>query len=292
MQTIQNKKLKISVNEFGAALTSISSLKNNKEYLWRGDDAFWGGQAPILFPFVGRLKNDTFIAKGKEYSQKQHGFFRKSNETKLIDQTDSTLTYSIKHSKATLEVYPYEFEFITQYEIVGTKINILHKVTNLGNQTMYFSLGEHPAFNCSLIDPNKSYEDCALIFSENETDVTWNLSDEGLFDTTTTNILADTNKIDLNQKSFENDALVFKNLKSKTITLKNKNEGPLVTLRYDDFPLLGIWSKQDAPFVCIEPWIGCADSINSSQKIEEKEGIIPLDSNQTFEASYSIEIHD
>lgn len=292
MHSIQNKNLKITIKDIGAELSSIISLKNNKEYLWRGDSEYWGGQAPILFPFVGRLKNDVFIANGKEYSQKQHGFFRKSNAVKLIEKTDTKLTFSITHSKETLEVYPYEFEFKTTYELIDNKVSIHHYVENLGTDNMYFSLGEHPAFNCSLNHLNKSYEHCSLTFDKNETDATWNLNKDGLFDNTTTAFLKNSNKIDLKANSFDKDALVFKNLKSNKITLSNKSEGKLVTVEFKDFDYLGIWSKPNAPFVCIEPWLGIADSQDSSQNIEEKEAIINLAPKKNYSASFSIEIHD
>ena len=292
MYSIQNKNIKISIKEIGAELSSIVSLKNNKEYLWRGDASFWGGQAPILFPFVGRLKDDVFIANGKEYSQKQHGFFRRSNAIKLIEKTNTKLTFSIKHSEETLDVYPYEFEFKTSYELIDNNVVIHHYVENLGENSMYFSLGEHPAFNCSLIDQNKSYEECSLIFEKTETDATWNLNKDGLFDNTTTEVLNNTDTLHLNSNSFDNDALVFKKLKSNKITLANKSEGSLITVAFEDFPYLGIWSKPNAPFVCIEPWLGVADSADTNQKIEEKEAIINLARNENFSASYSIEIHD
>jgi len=292
MQSIQNKNLKISIKDIGAELSSIVSLKNNKEYLWRGDQNYWGGQAPILFPFVGRLKDDIFIAKGKEYSQKQHGFFRRSKEIKLIEKTNDKLTYSLKHSKSTLEIYPYKFEFRTSYELLENKIIIQHHVENLGEDTMYFSLGEHPAFNCSLSDLNKSYDDCSLVFEKTETDLRWNLDKQGLFDNSTTKVLNNTNKLDLNTNSFDKDALVFKNLKSNQVTLVNKTEGSLITLAFKDFPYLGIWSKPGAPFVCIEPWLGFADSQNTTQRIEEKEAVIHLAPKENFSASYSIEVLD
>jgi galactose mutarotase-like enzyme len=107
---------------------------------------------------VGRLKDDIFIANGKEYSQKKHGFFRRSNEIKIIKITETKLTYSIKHSESTLKIYPYEFEFRTSYQLVENMIVIDHIIENLGNNTLFFSIGEHLAFNCSLKDSNQSYE--------------------------------------------------------------------------------------------------------------------------------------
>ena len=291
MQNLKNKSLQISINDIGAELSSIRSVKNNQEYLWRGDANYWGGQAPILFPFVGRLKDDTFYVNNKAYSQNQHGFFRRSNEIALIEKTDSKITYRHTHTEKTLKVYPYQFEFTTSYELIKNKIIIVHEVVNLGNSTMYFSIGEHPAFNCSLQNENESYDSCSIVFEQEETDETWNLSKDGLFDNTTTPVLNKTKSLALHKNSFEKDALVFKNLNSKKVTLRNETEGPLLTVEFADFPFLGIWSKANAPFICIEPWQGYADSINASQKIEEKEAITKLRPKEKHLASYSIEIH-
>jgi galactose mutarotase-like enzyme len=291
MYQLSNKCLQIKIHKIGAELSSIVSLKNNKEYLWRGDANVWGGQAPILFPFVGRLKEDTFIENGITYHQKQHGFFRRSDAIKLIEKNDTKLIFSIQHSAETLEVYPYEFEFKTSYELIENKIKIEHTVINLGNKTMYFSIGEHPAFNCSLHNPNESYENCTLEFEYPETDVTWNISEEGLLDGTNREFLNQTKILNLNKSTFDRDALVFKKLTSNKVTLTNKAEGPLITVEFADFPFLGIWSKPNAPFVCIEPWQGYADSVYSSQKIEEKEAIRSLEAGKKHIATYSIETH-
>jgi len=292
MQSIQNQNLKVIIKDLGAEPTSIVSLKNNKEYLWRGDAKFWGGQAPVLFPFVGRLKDDFFISNGEKYVQQQHGFFRKSNDIKLIEKGNKKLVYSIKHSEETLKIYPYRFELKTSYELHKNTLTVHHFVQNLGQNDMYFSLGAHPAFNCDLSDANKSYEDCSIVFEKPETDDSWVLNEDGLFDETKEQILNNTSRMQLNQNSFEKGAMVFKKLDSNKITLANKNQKPLVTVTFEDFNYMGIWSVPNAPFVCIEPWLGISDSVDSTQKIEEKEAIIELAANKTFSAGYSIEIHD
>jgi galactose mutarotase-like enzyme len=288
MNSIKNDFIEISIKDIGAELTSIKA--NGKEYLWQGDPNFWGGQAPILFPFVGRLKNDAFFYNEESYSLPQHGFFRRSSNIKLIDKSDNKLTFSLKSNEETLKVYPFEFEFITSYEIQENNITIHHKVVNTGKEKMYFSVGEHPAFKCSLKDSNESYTDCYLEFEKNESAHT-HLIEGGLIGTESEQILNNENKLELNANSFDKDALVIKEMNSKKVSLVNNKEGKIVTLRYQDFPLLGIWSKPNAPFVCIEPWLGVADSVNSTQKIEEKEAIIPLEKGEEYNCSYSIEVH-
>lgn len=88
---------------------------------------------------------------------------------------------------------------------------------------------------------------------------------------------------------FDNDALIFKTIESKSVTLL-QNEVPILKVHYNDFPSLGIWTKSQAPFICIEPWIGYADTINNNGNLEEKEGIQILGINQKFEINYLIEI--
>ena len=288
MHTLKNSLIEIAIKDIGAELISIK--RNGNEYLWQGDSAFWGGQAPILFPFVGRLKNDTYTYKGKNYSLPQHGFFRRSSNIKLDKTEKNKLTFLLRESDETLKKYPFRFEFRTSYEIQENKIIIHHKITNPGKEKMYFSVGEHPAFMCSLKQEKSSFENCYLEFENKETaDI--HLIENGLIGHKTEKILENQNILNLQKNSFDRDALVIKKMNSKKVSLINKQEGKLVTLTYPDFPYLGIWSKPKAPFVCIEPWLGIADGVDSSQKLEEKEGIILLGSEKEFNCSYSIEIH-
>lgn len=288
MHTIQNDFLKIAVKNTGAELSSL--IANGKEYLWQGDARFWGGQAPILFPFVGKLKDDTYFYNGQSYSLPQHGFFRRSNSVALTEKTKDKLTFSLESNEETKKNYPFDFEFITSYELKNNSLSIEHTVVNKGKETLYFSLGEHPAFHCSLQNPLESYDQCYLDFEKEET-AQIHLLDQGLIGAKKANLLKNSNRLNLHSSIFDKDALVLKKMTSKKVTLLHKTEGKLVTLSYPDFPFLGIWSKPGAPFVCIEPWLGIADSIHTSQKLEEKEGILSLDSENTFHCSYSIEVH-
>ncbi|WP_139957190.1 aldose 1-epimerase family protein [Flavicella sediminum] len=288
MNSLKNEFLEIKIKDTGSELASI--IANGKQYLWEGNPTYWGGQAPILFPFVGRFKNDEYFYQGKKYTLPQHGFYRRSNAIKLINKTANSLSYSLKSCDESLKVYPFHFEIINTYKIDKNTITIEHKVKNTGSDLLYFSIGEHPAFKCSLENPNESFENCTLEFEKTENAVI-HLIENGLISNTTEPCLNNSNSIELDANSFEKDALVFKKMNSKKVSLIHKNEGKLVTLRYADFPMLGIWSKAKAPFVCIEPWLGIADSVDSDQKIENKEAIISLEKGKTFTASYSIEIH-
>lgn len=289
MYSLQNKKLQIKIKETGIELSSI--IANGKEYLWQGNPDYWVGQAPILFPFVGRFKDDFYLFNGQKYSLPQHGFFRKSTDIQLSNSSETKCSFSLKSNENTLAIYPFEFDFKTSFELVENTIIISHEVENTGNDTMYFSLGEHPAFNCSLIDKNAKHDQCYLEFEKEETAQVSLITKDGYIAPETQNYIKNSAIIELPPTVFDKDALVFKKMNSKKVTIINKSEGKLVTVAYKDFPNLGIWAKPMAPYVCIEPWIGYADSPDSNHQLKEKEGVISLASKETYSASYSIEIH-
>jgi galactose mutarotase-like enzyme len=89
---------------------------------------------------------------------------------------------------------------------------------------------------------------------------------------------------------FDNDALIFKTLKSRKVSLKSHPSNQILTVDYQDFNYLGIWAKPNAPFVCIEPWLGIADHENTDGDFLKKDGLIALPKGEIFIADYSIEI--
>jgi galactose mutarotase-like enzyme len=152
-----------------------------------------------------------------------------------------------------------------------------------------FSIGGHPAFKCP-IENGLTYEDYCLEFDENEDLERWPLNTEGLVLNEPLEISKNTNTILLNKELFYEDALVFKHLKSNGVTLKSKNSSKQLKFEFKNFPYLGIWAAKNADFVCIEPWCGIADSADTTQNLEEKEGINHLNTGHVFERNFRIEI--
>ena len=96
--------------------------------------------------------------------------------------------------------------------------------------------------------------------------------------------------INLNENSFKNDAIIMKGITSKKVSLKNKEGNKtLLTMDFTGFPYLAIWSKPNAPFICIEPWYSTADTIKSTGVFIQKQDIISLKPKQTFECKYTVE---
>ncbi len=284
--TIQNNYLTVSINHKGAELCSI---KNNEklEFIWQADEKFWPRHAPILFPIVGKLKDFKYQYKRSTYTLPQHGFARDKNFF-LKSVSDDFVVFYLNSDVETQEVYPFEFELMVSYGLIKNKLIIEYKVSNFGADVMPFSIGAHPGFCCPLL-PGEKFEDYKLVFDEKET-LECSLLEGGLFSGKTQRFISNTNEIELNAKTFEKDAIVLQNFKSKFITLQSTKSKHAVRVSIDGFPYLGLWSKSGAPFVCIEPWFGLADSVDAAGNLETKKGIVLLESQKNFSCTYSIEL--
>ncbi len=292
MFTLENNQLKIAVNKKGAELCKITSVKNNTEFMWDANPNVWGSFAPNLFPIIGALKNDTYIFNNQEYKLPKHGMVRNNDAVVLYEQTANSLTFKLTYSDATLKIYPFKFEFFITYKLINNSIEVLHTVKNVDDTPLYFSIGGHPAFKCPVFE-NEAYEDYFLEFQHIENSKTHLINmDNGLISDKTKPIFNNTNKLVLTHDLFNEDALIFKDLKSKKVALKSKTHGEVLSVSYKDFPYLGIWAKPTGNYVCVEPWLGIADSEDTNQDFKTKEGIIKLEVGKSFEASYFIEIHE
>tara|TARA_R100000935_G_scaffold49582_1_gene74947 strand:+ start:558 stop:1445 length:888 start_codon:yes stop_codon:yes gene_type:complete len=286
---IENDYLSVGIKSVGAELCSIENNLNGKEYIWQGDPTFWGSHAPILFPIIGALKNNTYFFEGKEYHLPKHGFFR-NNENVILKRVEKEqLIFSLKYSENSLKYYPFKFELEVSFLLTRKSLEIKHQVFNLDEKPMYFSIGGHPAFNVPLF-LGESYEDYYLEFDQNMDLTTAVLSNDGLISKNSVAILNNENKINLRKDLFNNDALIFQDITSKKISLNSKHNGRILRLSYSDFNNLGLWAKPNAPYVCIEPWLGIADLEDTNQELKNKKGINKLMPSQSFSAGYSIEI--
>lgn len=285
---IKNEFIKAKIKSFGAELNSLQKIDEDLEYIWQGDAKYWNRHSPILFPIVGRLKEDNYFYKNQKYNMTQHGFAR-DKEFELVKNKADFIEFRLKSDEKTLEIYPFSFELCLSYKLEKNSLIISYKVVNKSDEKMLFSIGAHPAFNWTLKEDEKK-EDYFLEFENIKQTKRYFLNDKGLVYKYEDLEIID-NKIALNEELFKNDALVFNDLNIKILTLKNKNNENFVKLNFENFPYLGIWSKPSgAPFVCIEPWFGVADEDSSNQNLEDKKGIITLEKDEVFSCFYSIEI--
>lgn len=283
---IGNDALKVTLKSAGAEMTSINY--RGIEYLWNGDKKYWGRHAPILFPIVGRLKDNKTVIEGKEYEMSQHGFARDC-DFQLNLATSTMACYRLKYNEETLKKYPYRFELSITYEVIENSVKVTYQVKNKDDKTMFFSIGGHPAFRWPLLE-SEEFEDYVIEFSEKETANRISVEDGYVYETKDL-LLKDEDTISLSKKVFDVDTFIFHHLNSKSVTFKSKKSEKAVILHFEGFPYLGIWSRKDeAEFLCLEPWFGIADRKETNGIFEEKPGINRLEPKASFECSYKIEL--
>lgn len=280
--TISNSKLKVTINHKGAELISLQRINSGREYIWEGNPQFWAKHSPILFPIVGTLKDNSYTFKDKQYSLPRHGFARDLDFELISKEKDSAL-FSLKSNEITKAIYPFDFELQLIYSLMDSELTITYKIINNDQEAMHFSIGGHPAFAL----PNE-FETYSLELEPNENLVAYELEND-LLSEKTQPIPLKNNRLPLTYSLFAKDALIFKQLESRTIQILENNI-PFLNFKFKGFPNFGIWTKRDAPFICLEPWAGYSDVLNTNGKLSEKEGIQTLESNLSKEFSFSIEI--
>ena len=164
LHTIENDYLRVSVDDHGAELCSIFDKVHNREVIWQADPAYWKRHAPVLFPNVGRHFEDHYRINGTEYPSKQHGFARDSEFT-CVDMTADSITHKLKSSDATKENYPFDFELKIKHVLEKNQVSVCWEVVNHSNETMYFTIGGHPAFNVPAQGNDSQKEDYLLTFN-------------------------------------------------------------------------------------------------------------------------------
>lgn len=278
--------VEIAVADRGAELRSYKV--NGEEFMWDRQPEFWAASSPVLFPFVGTIKNGAYSFDGEKYEiSTRHGFAR-TEDFELVEKTENSLKFRFSSNKETLEKYPFEFELFITYTIVGNTLEIGYNVVNKNDSDMYFSLGTHPAF---ALDVNNDIKlsDYYLEFEKNETSKKYKLNEKGLVLDEKADCLNNENKLHITETVFDDDAIIFEDLKSEKVVIKNSKNSKELSVKYKGFHYVAFWSKSKAPFVCIEPWYGISDFENTSGKLEEKIGILKLEAGEEFFAKLVIE---
>lgn len=287
MHILENEHLRIQVSSHGAELQSIYHKHNEREYLWQGDSGSWNRKSPIMFPIVGKLANNTYYVKGREYHLTQHGFAR-DMEFELVEKTSEKLKFVLKANEKTMAIYPYEFKLSVSYKLIDNRISVKYKVYNNSVQLMYFAIGAQPGFNLDLSEHTLSdyyldfYEPKTLVTKVMDPEVKLLLKEEKV-------LVKDQSTLTLAADLFKNDALMIPDVKK--VALKNTFNDQEVILNLPDFPLLGLWMKDaNSPFIALEPLSGVPDYVGRPRELVDKDYIQSLIPDSKFSATYSIEI--
>lgn len=284
---LENSRLCVEISEMGAEVTRIYDKKKGAEMLWEADPAYWKRHSPILFPNVGKTWRNTVTISGTQYPTSQHGFARDNSFRCICEKPDSA-SFMLTSSDETKEIYPFDFELIITYTLEGKTLRVGWEVRNTGEEEMYFTIGGHPAFRFMSREEKKT--DYVLRFPGKDA-LEYILIDMG-------EAAADPSRVykleledeccPVTEEMFENDALIFDGGQISEVWLCHKDKTPYVGMRCQGFPNFGIWSVKDAPFVCLEPWMGRCDDAGFDRELSEKPDVNSVAPGESFRQEYTI----
>ena len=290
LTTLKNGRLTVTADTRGAELQTIDK-DGGPSYLWSGDPAFWAFHAPTLFPIIGALRGGRALSAGGEISLPKHGFCRTA-EFALEDAGDTFVTYRLTDSDATRNGYRCAFCLWVRSSLDGASVETRDTVTNRCAQALAFLLGGHPAFRVPLSE-GETLEDYLVEFPEKETlDCPQVELGSGLImDTVRNRFLTDRSSFALNHVLFRGDALIFDDLRSRSVSMRSVKSGRGVRLDFPDMPYLAIWTPVvDSPFVCLEPWTGMGTRVSEDDRFEHKLGAKILKPGEEQSLAFTITV--
>lgn len=280
MITIKNKCLTVDISEKGAEIKRILG-KNGTDFLWDGKNDAWDETAPILFPICGGLKDDTYIFEGKKYKIQKHGFIRDKIFSVVKTEKDYAELLFCSDDE-TKKIYPFDFAFYAIYKLEDNALHVSYKVENIGKKNMFFSVGAHEGYGCP-----DGLKHVSITFEKKE-----NLDsfcvDGVLLANKTVRVLENSDTLFLKDEYFEIDSLIFKHINSRKLTLNYDNSTRRITVDFPEHDFLLLWSVPGAKFICVEPWCGMSDSVDTDQNLTTKEGIVLIESGKTRTLSHTI----
>lgn len=286
---LENQYLRTSFDSYGAELRSIQRITDGREYMWQANPEYWNRTSPILFPFVGRLHNLTYIYQDHSYTMMQHGFAR-DQEFQLVEKEPNQIFFKLTDTEYTHHIYPFSFELYIGYILSGNELTVSWQVTNPNQKMLHFAIGAHPAFNHPCGEPVPKGSILLHGFKE----LQYQKLDQNRFCLPQKHVL----KIPadgiwhFDKSIFSEDVYIFPDHQLTEVSLVDSKGIPYLTLE-SQAPLTGIWSPpgKDAPFICIEPWYGRCDGANTPLPLPNKDYINTLSVGETFTATYKIKIH-
>lgn len=289
IDTIENECLKVRISDRGAELQSIQT-KDGAQYLWQGDEKYWGDRALNLFPYIARLTEGKYELDGHSYEMPIHGFVNYSI-LEAEERQKNRIVFRMTEREETLQMYPFSFVYRVIYELTGNRLDISYDVENKNERTMYFGIGGHPGF-CVPLEDGLAFEDYYLQFGEEKNPVRVGFSPACFLNGQDAEFaLAKGGRIPLSHSLFDEDAIVLKDM-AKEVCLKSDKGSRAVRVSYPQMDYLGIWHMPftDAPYVCIEPWSSLPSRQDVVEELTNQPGLVSLPAGEKYRNRWSIEI--
>jgi len=274
--SLRSDTLTASIAPLGAELWSLADAQG-RQLMTDADPAFWTGRAPLLFPIVGALAGDAYRLGDRTYAMAKHGFARRS-EFALIEADAQNALFRLEASEATRAQYPFEFRLDMGFALKGATLAMTATVSNQGDVPMPFSFGYHPAFAWPLPFGGAA-EDHRVVFEKDEPASVRRLNPASglvLQEPQPSPVIG--NVYAPARADFEADALIWDQLASRSLIYGVPGQ-PRLRIDFPDTPMLGIWQKPGARYLCIEPWAGIADPLGFAGDFSEKPGVMILAAN-------------
>lgn len=289
LTSLQNSTLTLTIDSLGAQAVSLKRA-DGTELLWTGDPTYWGGHAPVLFPIVGALRGGTAQYEGRTLTMGQHGFARRREFT-VAEQTADAVTLTLQDDEETRAAYPFAFVLSVTYRLHEDGFTTEFLVQNPGDEPLPFAIGGHPGFNIP-VGESADFTDYTIVFEQDEQQrCPGVVMGQGLIDPDACNYTLSGKEIPLTHELFYQDALIFEGLRSRTVQVVNKTTGHGVEMDISQFPLLGIWSAQnDGPYVCLEPWTGCATRTDETDDFGRKKNMRLLPPGEQDKRSFTVRV--
>nr|WP_325212562.1 aldose 1-epimerase family protein [uncultured Oscillibacter sp.] len=283
--TLSTPSLTAAVRTLGGELVSLRDSAGT-EYIWQGDPAFWSGQNPILFPIVGSLKDGRVDIGGQAFEMGRHGFARGS-EFVPVDQGSDFITLELRESPETLARFPFPFVLRVRHRLLENGFSTAFTIENPGRNPLPFCVGAHTAIRCPLFEGER-FEDYDLVFDRPEDASTLLLTPQGLLRDNEAEPMLRGGGVSLDYAAFQRlDTLIFQGLRSQSVSLRHKETGRGVSLDFHEFPMVAFWTKPGAPFLCMEPWHGCAAYTGESGRFQDKPHVLTLAPGERKELTYT-----
>ena len=291
LEEIKNEFLTVRIENAGAQLASIQD-ENGTEYLWQGDEKIWPRRAPLLFPIIARLKDGQYTALGKTWSIPTHGFCR-SAPFQVVDRGEGRVSFFYGDTEDTRKVYPFSFGLTVTYVLTGRSLRKIHRVENRGTEPMYFELGGHDGFRAPL-EAGEAMGDYAIRLPGVDTITPYGMDRENMITPKSRSFSLENGRLSLKPSDYQLDTVILDELPRRRAVLTDGRDRPRVTLDFEDFTYLGIWTADkdfDTGYVCIEPWTTLPDATFVGRGLRDKAGIHILGPKESETLSYTTTFH-